>query len=84
MTVIGELNPDGTIAVEADECAITGGLVLGEHHVMQRFGATHFYRYLSDKEHLLTREKRAEIEALVKSSKVASPDKGKAKEISEA
>ncbi len=65
MTIIGEYDADGQTKVEADECALTGRPVLGLHSVLQRIsGTNHFYRFLSDFDHLLTPEKRAEIEAL--------------------
>jgi hypothetical protein len=74
MNIIGELNQDGSIKTEVEACAISGQKVLGEPSAMQRILDTpYFYRYLSDYEHLLTREKRAELEALAKGSKGASP-----------
>lgn len=73
MTVIGEYNPDGTTKTEADVCALTGRPVLGLHSVLARVSGTNFYyRYLSDFDHLLTPEKRAEIEALAGVSVVSS------------
>lgn len=65
MTVIGELNENGSIKTEADECALSGNIVLGEHSQMHRIKDTqYFFRILSDYENRLTPEKRAEIEAL--------------------
>lgn len=62
MTVIGKLAPDGSIEVQADECAITGRPVLGFHSVMQHItGTPYFFRYLSDYDHLMTDDKRAEL-----------------------
>lgn len=79
MNVIGELNSDGSIKIEADECAISGQRVLGEPSQMHRIKDTpYFFRIYSDYEHLLTAEKRAEIEALAKGSKLASPKTSKA------
>lgn len=71
MTVIGEYDSDGNVKVEANECAVSGQPVLGEHNIMQRIAGTpYFYRYLSDYEHRLTADKRKEIEALVPSGAV--------------
>lgn len=81
MTVIGELNDDGTVKTEADECALSGKIVLGEHHIVQRIpGTRFFYRYSSDYEHLLTPAKRAEIEAQVGVIPAEVKRKGKAAE----
>lgn len=66
MTVIGKLAADGSIEVQADECAITGRPVLGIHSVMQSIhGTPYFFRYLSDFDHLMTAEKRAELAAQI-------------------
>lgn len=63
--VIGEYDEDGQTKVEADQCAISGQPVLGQHSILQRIKDTrYFYRYMSDYQHRLTPEKVAEIEAL--------------------
>ena len=83
MTVIGKFDESGAIETQADECALSGKTVLGEHSSLVRIAGTpYFFRYLSDYEHQLTREKRASIEAQIK--EVASPVAVKAKNKSEA
>lgn len=78
MSAIGELNEDGTIKTEADEDAITGKIVLGEHHAVHRIAGTRFFfRVLSDYEHLLSPQKRKEIEALVEQVEAPVKRKGK-------
>lgn len=80
MTVIGELNPDGTTKTEADECALTGRPVLGRHSIMQQISGTPYYfRYLSDFQRDLTAAKMEEIKALIPKEVNASPLAGKAK-----
>ena len=62
MTVLGTLATDNSIEIEADECAVTGRPVLGNHSALQYIGGTRrFYRYLTDFEHLLTEERRAAL-----------------------
>lgn len=65
MSVIGELNADGSFKTEPDVCAITGR-PLGGHMSTQRIKDTnYFYVYISDFQFKLTDELRAEIEAQV-------------------
>ena len=85
MSVIGELNSDGTVKTEADECALTGRPVLGRHSIMQQISGTPYYfRYLSDFQRSLTPEVMASIVALVPNEQIASPLAGKARKKTEA
>lgn len=65
MPVIGEYAPDGSIAVDADVCAVTGVPILLEHHVQVRLDVTHFVRRVAGRGHQLTPERRAELLAML-------------------
>lgn len=66
---LGEFNPDGSIKVDAPLCAVTGQFAAGNHQSRYRIAGTpYFYRVLSDFDHLVTPEWRAEFEGKVKGS----------------
>lgn len=68
-TTLGEFNPDGSIKVDANLCAVTGQHATGNHQSRYRISGTqYFYRVLSDFNHLATEEWRATFEAQVKGS----------------
>jgi len=72
MTKYGKIAANGETVIEADECAITGRPVLGWHSVRQQVSGTpYYYRYLSDKGHLLTDELRAELAAGIPKEPIA-------------
>ena len=66
---LGEFNPDGSIKVDARLCAVTGQQAGGNHQSRYRISGTpYFYRVLSDFDHRVTAEWRAEFEGKVKGS----------------
>lgn len=69
MAKFGEYNPDGSVKVEADECALTGRKLSKpfDNTIRQRFSNTpYFVRYLGSQQHLVTDELLTEWQREIK------------------
>lgn len=62
---IGEINADGTVKIEAVNCALTDIPLLNQHHVKHMLDATHYVRVTSPQYPNLTEDVQAELLASI-------------------